>query len=117
MLYDTPILLSGQQNLSICNISEADDMLHLVSYENLRLSIDIAHGRSFSRGAALNNLSQSAASQHVQDLEKHMGVPLLDRSRRPLTITAAGQLYLEYCRDVLRRKEQFESALEQLKNA
>jgi len=46
-----------------------------------------------------------------------MGVTLLDRSRRPLTITAAGQLYLEYCRDVLRRKEQFESGLEQLKNA
>jgi DNA-binding transcriptional LysR family regulator len=44
-------------------------------------------------------------------------VPLLDRSCRPLTSTAAGQLYLEYCRDVLRRKEQFESALEQLKNA
>jgi DNA-binding transcriptional LysR family regulator len=92
-------------------------MLIPVSYENLRLFRDIAQGRSFSRGAALNSLSQSAASQHVQDLEKHMGVTLLDRSRRPLTITAAGQLYLEYCREVLRRKEQFESALEQLKSA
>jgi DNA-binding transcriptional LysR family regulator len=117
MLYNTPILLSGQQDLSICNISATDDTLISVSYENLRLFRDIAQGRSFSRGAALNNLSQSAASQHVQDLEKHMGVPLLDRSRRPLTITLAGQLYLEYCRDILRRKEQFEGALEQLKNA
>jgi DNA-binding transcriptional LysR family regulator len=88
-----------------------------MSYENLRLFRDIAQGRSFSRGATLNDLSQSAASQHVQDLEKHMGVTLLDRSRRPLTITAAGQLYLDYCREVLRRKEQFEGALEQLKNA
>jgi DNA-binding transcriptional LysR family regulator len=88
-----------------------------VSYENLRLFRDIAQGRSFSKGASLNNLSQSAASQHVQELERLMGVTLLDRSRRPLTITAAGQLYLEYCREVLRRKEQFESALEQLKNA
>jgi DNA-binding transcriptional LysR family regulator len=88
-----------------------------MSYENLRLFRDIAQGRSFSRGATLNNLSQSAASQHVQDLEKHMGVTLLDRSRRPLTVTAAGQLYLEYCREVLRRKEQFEGALELLKNA
>jgi DNA-binding transcriptional LysR family regulator len=88
-----------------------------LSYENIRLFRDIAQGRSFSRGATLNNLSQSAASQHVQDLEKHMGVTLLDRSRRPLTITPAGQLYLDYCREVLRRKEQFEGALEQLKNA
>jgi len=64
----------------------------------------------------MNELSQSAASQHVQELEKHMGIVLLDRSRRPLVITAAGRLYLEYCREILRRKEQFESELEQLKN-
>ena len=91
-------------------------MLISVSYENLRLFRDIAQARSFSRGAGLNDLSQSAASQHVQDLEKSMGVMLLDRSRRPLTITAAGRLYLEYCREVLRRKEQFESELEQLRS-
>jgi LysR family transcriptional regulator, transcriptional activator of the cysJI operon len=72
--------------------------------------------RSFSKGASLNELSQSAASQHVQELEKHMGVVLLDRSRRPLVITAAGRLYLDYCREILRRKEQFESEMEQLKN-
>ena len=88
-----------------------------MSYENLRLFRDIAQGRSFSKGAALNELSQSAASQHVQELEKHMGIVLLDRSRRPLTVTTAGQLYLEYCREVLRRKEQFETELEQLKSA
>lgn len=45
-----------------------------------------------------------------------MGVTLLDRSHRPLRITAAGQLYLDYCREGLRRKEQFETELEQLKN-
>ncbi len=87
-----------------------------MSYENLRLFRDIAQTRSFSKGASLNELSQSAASQHVQDLEKHMAVVLLDRSRRPLLITAAGRLYLEYCREILRRKEQFETELEQLKN-
>jgi DNA-binding transcriptional LysR family regulator len=64
----------------------------------------------------MNDLSQSAATQHVQELEKSMGVTLLDRSRRPLTITAPGQLYLDYCREALRRKELFESELEQLKN-
>jgi LysR family transcriptional regulator, transcriptional activator of the cysJI operon len=87
-----------------------------VSYENLRLFRDIAQTRSYSKGAAMNELSQSAATQHVQELEKSMGVTLLDRSRRPLTITAAGQLYLEYCREALRHKEQFEGELERLKN-
>jgi DNA-binding transcriptional LysR family regulator len=86
-----------------------------VTYESLKLFKDIAQTRSFSKGAALNDVSQSAASQHVQDLERSLGTILLDRSTRPLVVTAAGQLYSEFCRDVLRRKEEFEVALERLK--
>lgn len=86
-----------------------------MSYENLKLFRDIALTRSFSRGAGMNGVSQSAASQQVQDLEKALGIELLDRSTRPLAVTAAGQLYVEFCRDVLRRKEEFEVALERLK--
>jgi DNA-binding transcriptional LysR family regulator len=64
----------------------------------------------------MNAVSQSAASQHVQEIEKTLGVDLLDRSSRPLVVTPAGQLYSEFCRDVLRRKEEFEVALERLKS-
>lgn len=63
----------------------------------------------------MNGVSQSAASQHVQDLEKTFGSGLLDRSTRPLVVTPAGQLYADFCRDVLRRKEEFEVALERMK--
>jgi DNA-binding transcriptional LysR family regulator len=86
-----------------------------VSYESLKLFRDIAQTRSFSRGATMNDISQSAASQQVQDLEKVLGVELLDRSSRPLGVTPPGHLYVEFCRDVLRRKEEFEVALELLK--
>ena len=87
-----------------------------VSYESLKLFKDIAQNHSFSKGAALNGVSQSAASQHVQDLEKALGTVLLDRSTRPLVVTPSGQLYSEFCRDVLRRKEEFEAALDRLKH-
>ena len=87
-----------------------------MSYESLKLFKDIAQTRSFSKGAALNGVSQSAASQHVQDLEKTLGTALLDRSTRPLVVTPAGHLYSDYCRDVLRRKEEFEAALDRLKH-
>jgi LysR family transcriptional regulator, transcriptional activator of the cysJI operon len=63
----------------------------------------------------MNGLSQSAASQHVQELERTLGVELLDRSTRPLAVTPAGKLYLEFCRDILRRKEDFEAALQRWK--
>jgi LysR family transcriptional regulator, transcriptional activator of the cysJI operon len=86
-----------------------------LNYESLKLFKDIAQSRSFSRGAAMNNVSQSAASQHVQDIEKWLGTQLLDRATRPLAVTPAGHLYAEFCRDVLRRKEEFEVALDGLK--
>ena len=86
-----------------------------VAFESLKLFRDIAQARSFSRGAALNDVSQSAASQQVQELERALGVTLLDRSSRPLRVTAAGQIYAEFCRDALRRREELDAALDRLK--
>ncbi len=81
----------------------------------LRLFKEIAQTRSMTRGAAHCGLSQSAASQHVREVEQRLGLVLLDRSTRPLTLTPAGKLYLEFCRDVLRREEQLLVELENLK--
>jgi DNA-binding transcriptional LysR family regulator len=89
-------------------------MLALVNFEHLKLFRDIGQYRSVSRGASLNAISQSAASQHIQELEKSLSVKLLDRSTRPLTLTSAGRLYFELCRDVLRRKEEFDASLTNL---
>jgi DNA-binding transcriptional LysR family regulator len=86
-----------------------------VLFDNSKLFRDIAQTKSVSRGALQNGISQSAASQHIQELEKKLGVSLLDRTTRPLTLTAAGKLYCDLCRDVLRREEEFEAALDELK--
>jgi DNA-binding transcriptional LysR family regulator len=64
----------------------------------------------------MNQVSQSAASQHLQELERQLDATLLDRSTRPLAVTEAGRLYLEFCKDVLRRREDFEAALDRLKH-
>ena len=84
-------------------------------FENCKLFRDVAHARSLSRAAAQNGISQSAATQHIQELEKRLGVQLLDRSTRPLGLTAAGKLYADLCRDVLRREEDFIAALDEVK--
>ena len=83
---------------------------------HLKLFRDIAHNKSVSRGAALNDVSQSAASQHLQELEREFELTLLDRSTRPLTVTEAGRLYLEMCRDILRRREEFDASLDRLRS-
>lgn len=87
-----------------------------MSFDNLKLFRDIAQTRSVSRGAALNDVSQSAASQHLQELERQFEATLLDRSSRPLVITEAGRLYLDFCKDVLRRNEDFQAALNRTKH-
>lgn len=83
-------------------------------FEHFKLFRDIAVHRSVSKGAQLNGISQSAASQHIHELERFMSIKLLDRSTRPLTITAAGRLYSDLCKDILRRKEEFDASLSNL---
>lgn len=84
--------------------------------DQLQLFKDIAQTRSISRGAAMNGLTQSAASQAVQEMERRLGVQLLDRSRRPLVVLPAGQLLYDFARDVLRRRQDLLAQLEELKN-
>jgi LysR family transcriptional regulator, transcriptional activator of the cysJI operon len=68
-----------------------------------------------SKGAAHSGVSQSAASQHVQEVERRLGVVLFDRSKRPLEVTPAGKIYYDFCRDVLRREEELGRELETVK--
>jgi DNA-binding transcriptional LysR family regulator len=68
---------------------------------------DVAHTRSLSKAAKLNDLSQPAATQRMHELERRIGVDLLDRSTRPLGLTPAGKLYEKMCRDVLRLEDDF----------
>lgn len=86
-------------------------------FDNLKLFRDIAQSKSVSRGASLNGISQSAASQYLQEMERRMEVALLDRTTRPLTLTPAGKLFYDLCRDALRREEQFQVQLENLKGS
>lgn len=69
--------------------------------ETLKLYCDVVRLRSFSRGAAANGVSQSAASQSIQQIEAELDVVLLDRSRRPLQPTEEGRGFFEACRILL----------------
>ena len=72
-----------------------------MNLETLKLYCDIARLRSFSQGAVLNQVSQSAASQAVQQLEAELEVQLIDRSKRPFMLTSEGQRFYEGSRTLL----------------
>lgn len=77
-------------------------------FRTLELFCTIAEQRSFSKAAAVHHLTQSAVSQAIQHLEESIGVQLIDRSKRPLVLTAAGKTYLAGLRGVLRSYERLE---------
>ena len=77
---------------------------------------EISQTRSISKAAQHCGVSQSAATQQVQEVERRLGLALIDRSTRPLALTEAGRLYADFCRDILRREEQFLLSLERLKS-
>lgn len=86
-----------------------------MTFDQLKLFKDIAQHRSVSRAADASEISQSAASQSLQDLERSLSVKLMDRSTRPIRLTPAGRLFYEFCREVLRRREEFDAELDRLK--
>lgn len=83
---------------------------------HLSLFRDVASRRSVSRGARDHGVTQSSASQVVQEFERALGVRLLDRSRRPLEVTEAGRLFRDFAADVLDRHRRFLADLDDLRD-
>ncbi|MGL4967825.1 MAG: LysR family transcriptional regulator [Inquilinus sp.] len=67
----------------------------------LRAFVAVADHGSFTRGAAALNRTQSAVSMQIQRLEGAIGAAVLDRSRRGLRLTPAGEVLLGYARRIL----------------
>jgi DNA-binding transcriptional LysR family regulator len=72
-----------------------------VQLESLRLFCDVVRLRSFSRAAEEHFVSQSAASQAIQQIEQHLGVGLIDRTKRPFVVTPEGRAFYDACRTLL----------------
>lgn len=68
-----------------------------------KLFCDVVDEQSVSKAAAINGITQSAASQRLISLERDFGIPLLDRSTRPFRLTTAGERYYRGCRQLLDR--------------
>ena len=61
----------------------------------------LAHNGSVQTTAAQSGMSVSAVSNQLQSLEKHLGIALMDHTRRPMVLTDQGAHYLRYVENVL----------------
>jgi DNA-binding transcriptional LysR family regulator len=67
----------------------------------LRTFVTVAEVHHFTRAGKLLGLSQSAVSLQIRKLEELVGVALLGRDSRGVTLTAAGHAFLGHARRIL----------------
>jgi DNA-binding transcriptional LysR family regulator len=61
-----------------------------IEIQNLQVFVAVAEERNMSNAAKKLGLTQSAISQSIRQIEENFGVVLINRERRPLSLTAAG---------------------------
>lgn len=77
--------------------------------DSMEIFCRVAELGSFSAVARQMNVARSVVTRQVAALEAHLGVKLIARSTRQLSLTSAGSAYLEKCREILNLVDAAES--------
>ncbi len=85
-----------------------------MNLETAKLFCDVVELKNFSRAADIHGISQSAVSQQIAQLEVEYNIQLVDRKKRPIELTAAGELFLKACRDIIERCQRLNTEITQL---
>ncbi|MGV9798006.1 LysR family transcriptional regulator [Mycobacterium sp. NPDC003449] len=80
----------------------------------LEYFVAVTEEANFTRAAMRVHVAQPAVSAQIARLERELGQPLLDRSRREVRLTAAGEAALPYARAALEAVRQVRTAVDEL---
>ena len=70
-------------------------------YQEMRVFAQVVDAGSFVAAADALGMSKPAVSRHVSELEQRLGVRVLHRTTRKLSLTPEGEVFLARCRDIL----------------
>src|ERR1700745_4298934 len=73
---------------------------------HLRYFVAVAEALNFTKASARLRVAQPALSRQMSDLEEEIGVDLMKRSPRGVTLTAEGKLFLDEVREILKRADE-----------
>ncbi len=82
-----------------------------LDWDKLRIFYKVANAGSFTHASEKLNLSQSAISRQISNLESEVGVPLFHRHARGLILTEQGEILFKAAEDVTDRLENATSKL------
>ncbi|KAB8309732.1 MULTISPECIES: LysR family transcriptional regulator [Rahnella] len=84
--------------------------------QDMALFALVAECGSFTQAASRAGLPKSSVSQRISQLEKSVGLRLLNRTTRQLNLTFAGERYLIHCQEMMQASERAELAIRRLRD-
>ena len=75
-------------------------MVKLIQPSDLGFFVSLAHAGSLSAAAREQGISAAAVSRHLGQMEARLGVALINRTTRRMSLTPEGEVYLEYARKI-----------------
>lgn len=84
-------------------------------FRTMESFVRVVRAGSFTTAASQLGLSRALISRHVSELETRLGVRLLNRSTRSISLTDEGASYLDFCEKVFRDIESNEHAIQRVR--
>lgn len=84
-------------------------------FRTMESFVRVVRAGSFTTAATQLGLSRALISRHVSDLEARLGVRLMNRSTRSLSLTDEGTAYLEFCERIFQEIETNERGMARTK--
>lgn len=91
------------------------ESMHKFHDNRLRYLAEAVRGGTMRAASENLNVAPSSISRQIAHLEEELGVPLIERNRRRLKLTEAGEIALTYYREFTTQQEAFVSQMRDLK--
>lgn len=89
----------------------------MANWEGVTEFVTVAEVNSFTQAAKKLSTSVAQISRRVSALEERLAVKLLNRTTRKVTLTEAGQLYFQHCRQLVEGLELAELAVTRMQSS
>ena len=83
---------------------------------SIKTFLEVVKQNGFAPAAKKLNISTSAVSRHVKELEEWLNIELFHRTTRTLQLTDEGKIYISKCEDLIDRAEDLKSTHTKLKS-
>ncbi len=87
----------------------------MYNLNDMMVFMAVAEHGNFTKAAARLGMPKSTVSKRVSELEARLGLRLLNRSTRLVSITANGQVFLTYCHQIRNEANSSEIAMSKLR--